>query len=256
VGGGSLAGETPNRPERDLGSRSADVKKSIAIAKWILGAAGTGGLAEPEVRRILAAPASLANWLCLILMLLVALQVGSWVYCASDHLNKMSRWASPSNYQPPPELIRIVAFAALFIAMFYAARNPLAFGAFYVVYAVLNLLTMRHLREETAQVIGSTRLRFALQPEDDLVKIRRIAVDVLESYFQKLLSPGRAWATLLAGACGLAVAIDGRTTNSPIAQIIAYLIFIASVGVPELVLSWIWRSTLDRQLRRCEAAMP
>jgi hypothetical protein len=167
----------------------------------------------------------------------------------------MKNWADPVNYQPPEEVIRVIIFAVAFIALIYAARNPLAFGAVYLTYTVMNLFTMRHLRQETAEVIGKTREHLAQDPSDASMVIRGKAVNALESYFHQLLSPGRAWATLITAAAGLACAAYGAAKQSEAAQDIAYLIFILSVAIPELGLSWYWRSMLDRQLRPCEAAL-
>jgi hypothetical protein len=123
---------------------------------------------------ILGLPPMLQNDLYLMLLLLVFLLAGSWFLCALMHVEQMQKWTDPVNYRPPEEVIRIVAFAAVFIAMIYAARGALSFGIVYLIYVVMNLFTMRHLRAETAEVIRKTREGWSAGVESK--NIRRDAV--------------------------------------------------------------------------------
>lgn len=167
----------------------------------------------------------------------------------------MGKWADATNYYPPEEVLVVFCVAVLLVALIYTARSAVAFGAAYLLYATVNLFTMRHLRGQTAEVIRKTRDGFARHPDPPSVAVRREAIIALESYFGKLLSSGRAWTTLLLATCGCGIAIYGAARRSEPAQDGAYLIFIASVAIPELILSWYWRTLLDRQLRPCAARL-
>jgi hypothetical protein len=236
-----------------LGSRVDGVLRNIRIGGGLVGAAVTIGFFTKEVQRILGLPPMLQNDLYLVLLLLVFLLAGSWFLCALMHVEQMQKWTDPVNYQPPEEVIRIVAFAAVFIGMIYAARGALSFGIVYLIYVVMNLFTLRHLRAETAEVIRKTREGWGEETESK--NIHRDAVAALEAYFARLLGTGRAFWVLLGAVCGLLAAAAGAATRSGVATNVAYIIFIVSVGVPELVLSWRWRAILANRLRPCEAAL-
>jgi hypothetical protein len=244
-----------NATDNRLSPRLTGVAQNIRIAGALVGTAVTFGYFTKEVQRVFALPPLLRNVLYLGLLALTLLLVGSWIWCAWKHVDQMGQWADPIGYYPPEEVTVVFAFAILFIALIYVASNVLAFGAVYLVYAVANLFTMRHLRDHTADVIRKTREGFERYPQGDSVAIRSEAVSVLEGYFGKLLSPGRARTTLILAVCGLAFAVFGAAKNLEAPRDIAYLIFMASVAIPELVLSWYWRSALDRRLRPCAARM-
>jgi hypothetical protein len=250
-----LSSATDDRREQGLSSRLSGVAQNIHIGAALVGAAVSLGFFTKEVQRIAALPPLLRNGLYLALLALVLLLIGSWIWCALKHVEQMGKWADAIGYYPPEEVIVVFGFAILFIALIYTASNVLAFGAIYLVYTVVNLFTMRHLRGQTADVIRKTREGFVRDTQGDSVAIRSEAVNALESYFGKLLSSRRAWTTLFLAVCGLAFAAYGAARNLEAPRDIAYLIFIASVAIPELVLSWYWRGALDRQLRPCAARM-
>lgn len=142
---GRVSETTDNGVERGLGSRVDGVLRNIRIGGGLVGAAVTVGFFSKEVQRTLALPPLLKNDLYLSFLLLTFLLIGSWFLCALMHVEQMGKWSDPVNYQPPEEVIRIVAFAAVFIALIYATREALAFGIVYTIYVLMNLFTMLHL---------------------------------------------------------------------------------------------------------------
>jgi hypothetical protein len=245
--------QTDDQGEQGLGARADPVLNSIRIGGFLVGCAVTIGFFTKEVQRILALPPLLKNDFYLVLLLLTFLLIGSWFLCALMHVEQMKKWADAPNYYPPEEVVRVVAFAVVFIVLIYSARAPLAFGISYAIYSFMNLFTMRHLRIETADVLAKARAGLERHPVSG--QIRSDALSALEDYCRKLLSSRRAWWTVAGAVCGLAAAVIGAVTKSAPAVVAAYSIFIVSVGVPELLLSWLWRGELARRLRPCEAAL-
>lgn len=127
-------------------------KLAVRIGGGLLGALIVG----PEVLKVLALPFATTHLLFLTLFGMQALFIVLWLWVTEGELRLLSQWLDPVGYEPPSDqtqMIQSVGLAVFLVAMLVATRNPLWYGATFVVYSTVVLVAVRYFNRELRKAI-------------------------------------------------------------------------------------------------------
>lgn len=245
--------------EYDPHKRWRDSQAGVVRAwKW---AARIGGgllttlIVGPEVLRVLAFPFSTSNLLFLILFAMQALFIVLWIWVTESELRLLAQWLDPVDYEPPSgqfQMIESVGIAVFLVAMLVATRNPLWYGAMFLLYSTVDFIGGRYFNAQLRKAIDGSEAHLKAvgnSMSSDVANTYQSALDVIEWYWLKLKRPRarRHLFLLTFGALGFLLAIGWKTYANDRLKSAAYLVFIFNLFVSEVVI-YRWREVRDGSL--------
>jgi hypothetical protein len=253
--------------EYDPHKRWRDSQAGVVRAwKW---AARIGGgllgtlIVGREVLRVLTFPFSMSHLLFLILFAMQALFIVLWVWVTENELRLLAQWLDPLDYEPPSgqtQMIESVGIAIFLVAMLVATRNPLWYGAMFLLYSTLDFIGVRYFNAELRKAINGSEAHLKAvenSMNSDIASTYRSALDVIEWYWLKLRRPRalRQAFLLTFGVVGFLLAIGWKTYANDRLKSAAYLVFIFNLFVSEVVI-WRWREVRDGSLHNLLLRLP
>lgn len=229
-------------------------KWAARIGGGLLGLLGTL-IVGPDVLRVLALPSSTSNLLFLILFAMQGLFIILWILVTERELLLMAQWLDPVDYEPPSgqtQMIESVGIAVFLVAMLVATRNPLWYGAMFLLYSTVDFIGGRYFNAQLRKAIDGSEAHLKAVEDtmnSDVASTYHSALDVIASYWLKPRRPrARRHVFLLTfGAVGLLLAIGWKTYGNDRLRSAAYLVFIVNLLVSEVVI-WRWREVRDESL--------
>ena len=140
----------------------------------------------------------------------------------------------------------------LLVALVYVARSPIAYGIVFTTYSLFVLFATRLFNKELADVIEKSRSRLeGAQKRTQSEKLRQVyseAIRVLEAYFIKRPQTLRHAEASAGSLVGLLLALWWEYTKEPAFKLAAYITYIATIAVSEVVIGR-WRVHRDAEMR-------
>jgi uncharacterized membrane protein (DUF485 family) len=240
----------------EIEKRAEQLVRARRVGERITSSVITLGLLGEEIYRLRENLWDPPAYLYLFLFAVIGSLVFLWQYMTHKEMHIFFLWLN-GKYQPPSTdtpMLMIVAIAVILVAMLFAARDPIAFGAVFSAYSVVVPLSNLYLSKQIRRALTDSRVALSedLQGHDGaaLAHLYAEALDVIEEYFLGRWQNTRFLVILLAGLSGLFLALMGRALQSPSSERIAYVVFIAVIVVSEIVIQ-IRRIRRDEKLDNC-----
>jgi hypothetical protein len=209
-----------------------------------------------EAKRILKLPFNLANYEYLALLGVTGALVFLWIWASQAELEMLGKRLDPKGYATPSsirETAIILVLAGFLVALFLAASDIRWYAMLFLVYLIVDVLSLRYAHREIRQAVDASYARLR-ENGNASANVFAEALEQIEFYYFSRPHNLRRIVVFVAMCVVATLAFLGKGDRSNLFTTLAYGVSVVTIIASEVAIGY-WRQVRDNGLRAVEAKL-